>query len=88
MQGLFADLAQLKNPLARYAAYKRSRGMSRVHDWIDWIGGFPFEVATPDEIFAFHRDRGFHLENMLLRPGHGCNEFVFSKTRPPTAVRP
>lgn len=81
IQGLIADLVRLRNPVARYAAYKRSRGMSRVHDWVDWLGGLPFEVATPEQIFAFHKNKGFHLENMLLRPGHGCNEFVFSKTR-------
>lgn len=81
IQGLVADLARLKNPVARYAAYKRSRGMSRVHDWVDWLGGLPFEVATPEKIFEFHKYKGFHLENMVLRSGHGCNEFVFSRTR-------
>lgn len=88
LQGVVADLARLRNPLARYAAYKRSRGMSRVHDWVDWLGGLPFEVATPAQIFEFHRDRGFHLEKMLLRPGHGCNEFVLSRTRRAGALLP
>ena len=82
VQGVVADLARFKNPLRRYAEYKRSRGMSRVHDWVDWLGGLPFEVATPAQIFQFFKDRGFHMENLLLRgPGHGCNEFVFSRTR-------
>jgi hypothetical protein len=85
VQGLVADLARLKNPLRRYPEYKRSRGMSRVHNWVDWVGGWPFEVATPEQIFRFGAERGFHLENLVLcGAGHGCNEFVFSRTR--TAV--
>ncbi|MGH8511739.1 MAG: hypothetical protein ACREU9_02645 [Gammaproteobacteria bacterium] len=31
-------------------------GMSYWHDLIDWIGGYPFEVAKPEEIF-FHVPR-------------------------------
>ena len=38
--------------------------MSRVHDWIDWIGGLPFEVATPYQILDFYRPRGFTLERL------------------------
>ena len=53
----------------------------------DWLSGLPFEVATPAQLFEFHRGRGFHLEKMLLRPGHGCNELVFSRTRRPGALR-
>jgi 2-polyprenyl-3-methyl-5-hydroxy-6-metoxy-1,4-benzoquinol methylase len=82
VEGALADGVRLRNPIKRYAAYKRSRGMSRVHDWVDWLGGLPFEVATPDQIIRFCKERGFQVENLLLRsPGHGCNEFVFSKTR-------
>ena len=31
--------------------YKRNRGMSRWHDLVDWVGGWPFEVATPEQVF-------------------------------------
>jgi len=34
--------------------YRLPRGMSVVHDWIDWLGGFPFEVAMPEEQLACH----------------------------------
>ncbi len=54
-------------------------GAHRWHDIVDWVGGSPYEVATPDEIFDFYRARGFTL--MMLKCGHrvglGCNEFVF-----------
>ncbi len=72
------DLLRLKNPLARYREYKKTRGMSVVHDWFDWLGGYPFEVAKPEEVFDFYRKRGFTL--LRLRTcggGLGNNEFVF-----------
>lgn len=56
------------------------RGMSAWRDVVDWVGGLPFEVATPEKIFAFYRDRGFQLEQLkTCGGGHGCNEFVFRK---------
>jgi 2-polyprenyl-3-methyl-5-hydroxy-6-metoxy-1,4-benzoquinol methylase len=56
------------------------RGMSLWHDMIDWIGGYPFEVASPEMIFHFFRDRGFMLRELKTCGGrHGCNEFVFTR---------
>jgi 2-polyprenyl-6-hydroxyphenyl methylase/3-demethylubiquinone-9 3-methyltransferase len=58
--------------------YKRSRGMSRWHDLVDWVGGYPFEVATPEAIFDFARERGFVLERLkTCAGGLGCNQYVF-----------
>jgi 2-polyprenyl-3-methyl-5-hydroxy-6-metoxy-1,4-benzoquinol methylase len=60
--------------------YKRSRGMSRWHDLIDWVGGYPFEVAKPEEIFDFFKRRGFVLTKFTTcRGGLGCNQFVLEK---------
>ena len=57
--------------------YKRARGMSRWHDIVDWIGGYPFEVAKPEEVFAFYRARGFNLVRLSTAGGGlGCNEYV------------
>jgi 2-polyprenyl-3-methyl-5-hydroxy-6-metoxy-1,4-benzoquinol methylase len=64
-----------------WTRYKRSRGMSRWHDLVDWVGGYPFEVATPDAVFDFVRERGFTLERLVTRQGLGCNEFVFARSR-------
>lgn len=56
------------------------RGMSMWHDFIDWLGGYPFEVASPEFVFRFYRDRGFTLESMRTCGGRmGCNEFVFRR---------
>jgi 2-polyprenyl-3-methyl-5-hydroxy-6-metoxy-1,4-benzoquinol methylase len=56
----------------------RKRGMSRWHDLLDWVGGYPFEVARPEQVFDFFRDRGFSLTRLRTSGGGlGCNEFVF-----------
>jgi 2-polyprenyl-3-methyl-5-hydroxy-6-metoxy-1,4-benzoquinol methylase len=87
-RGLAADLLRLRNPVVRYREYRRTRGMSMFHDWMDWLGGYPFEVARPEEIFDFCQARGFVLQKMKTCGGKlGCNEFVFLRTQrlePPT----
>ncbi|HEX6964540.1 MAG TPA: class I SAM-dependent methyltransferase [Gemmatimonadaceae bacterium] len=63
----------------RYASLS-GRGMNRWRDMVDWLGGYPFEVATPEAIFRFYRDRGFTLQEMTTCGGGlGCNEFVFRR---------
>jgi 2-polyprenyl-6-hydroxyphenyl methylase/3-demethylubiquinone-9 3-methyltransferase len=60
--------------------YRHLRGMNKWHDIIDWVGGYPYEFATPDEIFDFYRERGFTLTRMRCgRVGLGCNEFVLRR---------
>jgi len=57
-----------------------TRGMAPWRDIIDWLGGYPFEVARPEEVLAFFRQRGFNLERMITVDGrHGCNEFVLRR---------
>lgn len=71
------DLMQRKNPALRYYGVGK-RGMTLYYDVIDWIGGWPFEVASPEEIFIFFRDKNFRLIELVTCGGkHGCNEFVF-----------
>jgi 2-polyprenyl-6-hydroxyphenyl methylase/3-demethylubiquinone-9 3-methyltransferase len=66
-----------------WTSYKSSRGMSRWHDLVDWVGGYPFEVAKPEEILDFLRPRGFELERMkTCGGGLGCNQFVFTRRAP------
>ena len=76
--GFFAaDLIRRRNPFARWVG-RGQRGMSMLVDIQDWIGGYPFEVASPEEIFRVYRDRGFTLRELKTCGGkHGCNQFVF-----------
>lgn len=76
------DLIALK-PFYTWRNYSKlsTRGMSAWRDVVDWVGGLPFEVAKPEDIFNFYRDQGFTLEKMITcAGGHGCNEYVFEKS--------
>jgi len=64
--------------LTYWAEKKNNRGMSVWYDLIDWVGGYPFEVAKPEEIFEFYRRKGFELVKLkTCAGGIGCNEYVF-----------
>jgi SAM-dependent methyltransferase len=68
------------SPAKSWREYKLQRGMSAWHDIVDWIGGYPFEVAKPEEIFDFFHKKGFGLVRLkTCAGGIGCNEFVFSR---------
>lgn len=88
---LAGDLLQLRPQryVQRWTGYAANsqRGMSRLHDWIDWVGGYPFEVAKPEEIFRFLQQRGFVLDNLATCAGGvGCNEFIFRRVAPAVAA--
>lgn len=77
-------LLQGKNPLplADWRAKKKDRGMSAWHDWVDWCGGLPFEVAKPEDIIVPLSRRGFCLENLTTcGSGWGCNQYVLRKCK-------
>ena len=59
------------------------RGMSFWHDFVDWLGGFPFETAKPEEVLEHCRIWGFALVGLKTCGGaSGCNEFVFVRKVP------
>jgi 2-polyprenyl-6-hydroxyphenyl methylase/3-demethylubiquinone-9 3-methyltransferase len=58
----------------------RARGMSAKHDLIDWVGGYPFEVASPEAVFRRVHPLGFELRHLkTCGGGLGCNEYVFEQ---------
>ncbi|HWF89013.1 MAG TPA: methyltransferase domain-containing protein [Pyrinomonadaceae bacterium] len=63
-----------------WTMYRRNRGMTKWRDIIDWVGGYPYEVSTPDQVFDFCKARGFQLTKLSCgNVGLGCNEFVFER---------
>lgn len=65
-------------PWAVLRTLRPGRGMSPIHDIYDWLGGLPFEVASPEAVIDAVRARGFALERLRTVAGaHGCNQFVF-----------
>ena len=89
LQGVVGDVLRGRNPLARGRRHKSGRGLSRLDDWVDWLGSLPFEVVSAPAVLAFYKQRHFRLENLGLSTGRGCNEFVFSRsgTIPPLPAR-
>jgi 2-polyprenyl-6-hydroxyphenyl methylase/3-demethylubiquinone-9 3-methyltransferase len=66
-------------PMHTWRMYWRSRGMSPWWDLVDWVGGYPFEVATPAAIKEFYAARGYRLlKSKEVGKALGCNQFVFS----------
>ncbi len=78
-RNMVKDAIRLR-PFKSLRDYGKERGMSFWRDHIDWVGGYPFEVAKPEEIFDFYRAKGFSLIRMRTCAGSlGCNEFVFER---------
>jgi 2-polyprenyl-3-methyl-5-hydroxy-6-metoxy-1,4-benzoquinol methylase len=70
----FADYART------WSDYERTRGMSRWHDLVDWCGGYPFEVAKPEQVFDFYAARGIHFAGV----GHARRGAWLQRVRPGT----
>jgi 2-polyprenyl-6-hydroxyphenyl methylase/3-demethylubiquinone-9 3-methyltransferase len=67
-------------PMDFFKNYGKNRGMSPMRNLVDWVGGYPFEVAKPDDIIEFYLSKSFELRRLkTVGSGHGCNEFVFQK---------
>lgn len=63
--------------------HHRTRGMSFHHDIHDWLGGYPYESASPEEIVGFVSEHGFSVERSFQRAaaakgffGSHCDEYV------------
>jgi len=77
-KGLLSDLLRGRNPVTRYREYQKQRGMSIVYDWLDWLGGLPYEVAEPKRIIQLYEQRGLTLKKLKGPPHPNANnEFVF-----------
>jgi 2-polyprenyl-6-hydroxyphenyl methylase/3-demethylubiquinone-9 3-methyltransferase len=75
-------LIHLQHPFPRWAgrAGRPGRGMSPWRDMIDWVGGYPFEVAKPEEVIHRLLAAGFELNRLkTCGGGLGCNEFLLTR---------
>ena len=67
-------LVTRRNPL------EKERGMDFWYDVIDWLGGYPYEYAAPQEVETFVSAHGFVLSHCVgAQVPTGCNEFVFER---------
>ena len=67
-------LVTFKNPL------RMQRGMDFMHNLVDWVGGYPYEYASIDEMTALLENNGFKIIDVFpAKVPTGCNEFVCRK---------
>ena len=68
------------------ANYCQWRGMDFRHDVHDWLGGYPYETASSEEVDTKMRALGFVPERVFASPpgwgllGSGCDEYVYRRT--------
>lgn len=69
------------------AKQNQRRGMDLDHDIRDWLGGYPYESATPAEIDAIVLPLGFRKVGQKLNPirlwgvmGAGCSEYLYERS--------
>jgi 2-polyprenyl-6-hydroxyphenyl methylase/3-demethylubiquinone-9 3-methyltransferase len=75
-------IARGENPITHVKNYKSHRGMSWRTDATDWLGGYPYEFATVEEVFKFLRSNfpDFGLENIKVTSGRGLNWYLFRRS--------
>ena len=71
----FKMISYLKNT----KNYKSNRGMNLFNDWVDWVGGYPFQVASVEAVNKFLLTKGFEINHTRLVSSFGNNEFVAHK---------
>ncbi len=81
--GILKGLSENKNPFAWFSGYRKQRGMSPYYDWIDWLGGYPFEVAKPESLLEFYKAHHFTLDRLITTNNFGCNQYVFKRIAQP-----
>lgn len=81
---IVAKAVRGKNPASLFSA-PLSRGMNLSHDVHDWLGGYPYETASADDLssklsaLGFNEIRSFRVSDLTGLLGAGCNESVFVK---------
>jgi 2-polyprenyl-3-methyl-5-hydroxy-6-metoxy-1,4-benzoquinol methylase len=61
------------------------RGMSYWYDYLDWLGGLPFEVASAEALIEFYKKYNFTPQKSIVTRREGCSQFVFVKSLPRAA---
>lgn len=95
-QNVYITLAKIKffvtgRSWKRYVTeYVQKRGMDFFHDLHDWLGGWPYETISPEEVDVYMRQLGYSPISAIAsrgdlfgKPlgilGSGCNEYVYQR---------
>jgi 2-polyprenyl-3-methyl-5-hydroxy-6-metoxy-1,4-benzoquinol methylase len=72
---------ELRSYIQGFTRASRGRGMSWIHDVIDWVGGFPYEYASVEAITDFYGRAGFQPIKTRENRSYGCHQIVFKRLR-------
>jgi 2-polyprenyl-6-hydroxyphenyl methylase/3-demethylubiquinone-9 3-methyltransferase len=78
-------LATGRNPVAYVRDYPRARGMTFGTNVRDWLGGYPYESASPAAVhdaltqLGFSRQAFFPCNTRVGLLGAGCDEYVYKR---------
>jgi 2-polyprenyl-6-hydroxyphenyl methylase/3-demethylubiquinone-9 3-methyltransferase len=85
MRAIAVSVRDRRLPRGDYA--EQSRGMSWRTDALDWVGGYPFEVAKPEDLLSKLRPLGFSLDWLkTVGGGSGNNEYRFVRSSVPASA--
>jgi len=73
----------------RRESYFQQRGMDMYHDTRDWLGGYPYESISPQDVQNYLHQLGFKpiltfASSCIGLLGTGCNEYSFVRSGKPT----
>jgi len=72
---------ELRGYIRELTSASTGRGMSWLHDVIDWVGGYPYEYASVSDITEFYRRDGFEPIKIRENNSYGCHQLVFKRVR-------
>jgi len=72
---------ELRTYIRELTSASSGRGMSWLHDVIDWVGGYPYEYASVRDIAEFYRRDGFEPVKIRENKSYGCHQLVFKRVR-------
>jgi 2-polyprenyl-6-hydroxyphenyl methylase/3-demethylubiquinone-9 3-methyltransferase len=71
------SLRQIRGSLRYIREYRKTRGMEFWTDVRDWLGGWPYEPATPEEVTGFCTGLGLRI--LKVKTGEANVEYLFTK---------
>lgn len=72
-------LVTFRNPIKYIKDFGKERGMNFHTDIRDWLGGYPYEFATQDELVNYFSPGGFLTVKLLSSDNLGCHEILYKK---------
>lgn len=54
---------------------KKGRGMNKFHDALDWLGGLPYDVADPEVVFSWLKEK-HDFEVLYFKDANGGGNFT------------